>query len=567
MAYRPSGHIPSRYVRMDCQCHCGVFLSRRLLAAYGGDVISSEPPSNLVEGHLGFSAPFPPVSLDSCHTFPEPSKAGLSTVSSSSVPLPFEACVSPMNGTPAVSSSPSRPISPPDKKLPKVPIFDPTLTKAPEEARAAVPEAKVCGKVEGDQLEHASFRPEICGNRGMPIKVVWEHKEEDITDGFGLCSPTRWYPCDRGHYAKCEQRTFALQMHALGLSFLKEHVADPKDLCLSILSGKLQCSPFSGDRIQSLRLSWAEALGARRQENLQDIPAGQPFCLRALSRSAELVGDPDWRILTEGVDNFCTGVPVVGIDERIPHVPQLYAPKTKWRKLDESDQDFDRSNYRSADISSDELLDKFRAEEKLGRMFPTTLGALRQEYPPERIRVASMGAIIKPDGSVRPIHDGTHGVGVNNEIRLENQLAVPGPAEMAFAVRHSGALQEIPLAVSADVSSAHRLYKHRRSDWPLMACRASSDADTVWVNCVGTFGISISSFWWSRLFGVIGRTVARWLLQHAFFQFAYVDDVHVDFYGHRKYLNFLLWLLFHELIGTPFAYHKFKRYARRLHRL
>ena len=191
-------------------------------------------------------------------------------------------------------------------------------------------------------------------------------------------------------------------------------------------------------------------------------------------------------------------------------------------------------------------------------MFPTTLGALRQEYPPERIRVASMGAIVKPDGSVRPIHDGTHGVGVNNEIRLENQLAVPGPAEMAFAVRHSGALQEIPLAVSADVSSAHRLYKHRRSDWPLMACRASSDADTVWVNCVGTFGISIASFWWSRLFGIVGRTVARWLLQHAFFQFAYVDNVHVDFYGHRKYLNFLLWLLFHELIGTPFAYHKFK---------
>ena len=46
-----------------------------------------------------------------------------------------------MKGT-AVSSSPSRPSSPPDKELPKVPIFDPTLTEGPEEARAAVPEVR-----------------------------------------------------------------------------------------------------------------------------------------------------------------------------------------------------------------------------------------------------------------------------------------------------------------------------------------------------------------------------------------------------------------------------------------
>ena len=209
-------------------------------------------------------------------------------------------------------------------------------------------------------------------------------------------------------------------------------------------------------------------------------------------------------------------------------------------------------------MSSTQLLAKFREEEKLGRMRPTTMGALREEYPADKIRVASMGAVEKPDGSVRPIHDGTHGVLVNNGFRLLNHVAVPGPAEMAFAVRQAGAQQEIPLAVAADVSAAHRLVRIRACDHGLLACRSDNDSPTIWVNLVGTCGISSASFWWARLFGIVGRTVARCLMQHLFYQFAYVDDLHSDFYGRRKYLNFLIWLLLREMIGTPFAYHKFR---------
>ena len=120
------------------------------------------------------------------------------------------------------------------------------------------------------------------------------------------------------------------------------------------------------------------------------------------------------------------------------------------------------------------------------------MGALRAEYSKDMIRVASMGAIAKPDGSVRPLHDATHGVRVNNQIRLVNQVSVPGPAEMAFSVRQSGTMQEVPLALAAtaDVSAAHRLVLHRRKDWALMACRAEQNSDTIWINKVGTFGLS-----------------------------------------------------------------------------
>ena len=63
---------------------------------------------------------------------------------------------------------------------------------------------------------------------------------------------------------------------------------------------------------------------------------------------------------------------------------------------------------------------------------------------------------------------------------------------------------------------------------------------------------------WPRLFGIIGRAFARSLLQHPLYQFAYVDDLHVDFFGSRKFKNFPLWLLLREMVETPFAYHKFK---------
>ena len=66
---------------------------------------------------------------------------------------------------------------------------------------------------------------------------------------------------------------------------------------------------------------------------------------------------------------------------------------------------------------------------------------------------------------------------------------------------------------------------------------------------------------WDKLSVVlVGQIIrnARCLLQHMFYQFVYVDDLHTDFYGPRKYVNFLVWLLLHEMIGAPFAYHKFR---------
>ena len=174
------------------------------------------------------------------------------------------------------------------------------------------------------------------------------------------------------------------------------------------------------------------------------------------------------------------------------------------------------------------------------------------------MRVASIGAISKADGSVRPVHDATHGVHIDRGIGRLDLLAVPGPAEVAWMVRQAHDQREKPLAITGDVAAAHRLVKIRKEDWGLLACRAEDGSPTLFINKVGTFGVSSASLWWSRLFGIVGRMVGRAMLNHFLFQLAFVDDLHANFFGPRKHVNALMWLVLYLMVGTPFAWKKFK---------
>ena len=165
-------------------------------------------------------------------------------------------------------------------------------------------------------------------------------------------------------------------------------------------------------------------------------------------------------------------------------------------------------NDKSAEVMADDLEKKFKEEELLGRRIPATLGRLKTEFPERHPLVAAMGAIRKHNGDVRPLHDGTHYAQLNNQIVFQDQLQYPGPEDAAHLVRHIPEEREAALALSADISSAHRLIKIRRHDWPLLGCKARADDKTIWINCVGTVGISSASYWWSRLFSGIGRLAA-----------------------------------------------------------
>eukprot|EP00435_Cladocopium_sp_Y103_P026445 s953_g6.t1 len=346
---------------------------------------------------------------------------------------------------------------------------------------------------------------------------------------------------------------------ALLMETVERCIPDVRAAAFRLVTGKFEASPFSAEELEILRRKWAGLLPD--PADAVKIDSGQPFLLRGLAQWLSVFGDPDTSILVDAEDSFASGVPL-GVDEPLPRTPQVYPEKVKHRKLDESEYNPFASNYQSAQISSAELEAKFKEEEALCRMYPTRLAILKEEFGEDRIRIAAMAAIKKPDGTVRPLHDGTHSVRVNNHITYRDQIQCPGPAEVASVLRESVESREAPFCVSADIKAAHRLVKIRRRDWPYMCCKSNTDSSTVWVNQVGTFGISSAPYWWAKLFSLVGRFVGYLMANAWFLHLVYVDDLHGSFAGSAKFSNLwawlLAWLLAFELVGTPFAYHKFR---------
>ena len=122
---------------------------------------------------------------------------------------------------------------------------------------------------------------------------------------------------------------------------------------------------------------------------------------------------------------------------------------------------------------------------------------------------------------------------VNNGIVFTDQLQSPGPHDVTAVIREVENSKEAVFVVSADISAAHRRVKVRKADSHLLACKSSSDSPVIWVNKVGTFGLSSAPYYWTRLFGLVGRLVARVLLREWLYQVIYVDDLHLAAVGPR----------------------------------
>ena len=393
------------------------------------------------------------------------------------------------------------------------------------------------------------------GCSGLPITADWDLRRAQLVDGLGICSPNRWWPSDRFIFQEETAGILSTKLHKVVREFVLKNIPDLRKASFELAVGKTTQSPFSSAALAEVRRQWAELLP--RPGKAMCRAEGQPFWLELLSQTLCNLGDPDWRVLTEEAESFAVGVPV-GYDKPLPRVPAVFPPKEKFKKLDESEFLEDSKNYRSADSLSGKLDEKFREEEALGRMFPTTLGALQQRFPGEQILIAPMGAIEKPDGGVRPLHDATHHVQVSIAIQYQDQLEYPGPGDAAALVESSRLTQEACFGVSADIQAAHRLVKIREKDWRLLCCRAHSDSPVVWVNCVGTFGVSSASYWWTRLFALVGRTATHVLRRAATIQIVYVDDLHILVWGPDKFLWLWMLIAVYEIVGTPFGYHKFK---------
>ena len=93
------------------------------------------------------------------------------------------------------------------------------------------------------------------------------------------------------------------------------------------------------------------------------------------------------------------------------------------------------------------------------------------------------------------IHDGTHGVSVNNFIRVRDQEACPLAGDLLSALdAEFDESDEQLFGLVFDASKAHRRVPVAPANWELQACSLRPDRsppgpeDIIWLNTVGTYG-------------------------------------------------------------------------------
>ena len=383
---------------------------------------------------------------------------------------------------------------------------------------------------------------------GPPMVSELMGKRRAFVDGAGLCSPGRWPPEQRKDESLDGRLGMAKQCFEQLQQLLRDKM-DPCRLVLGLACGRHHDSPFDDNLLDDARLIIKRQVHRYgTQLDLDHVPDRQPFRLAMLEEFLRLSGDPDFRVFYTSSNSFANGVSL-GVNEKLPRTPAVFARKCKWRDYsDEQEPSEDvRCNYPAAEINSAALEQQFRQEEKLGAMVNMSMAEAKAKYG-SNLRIASLGAIKKADDSFRVTHDGTHGAGVNGRIKVRDQLVCPTAGDMRQACREL----EPTFALTTDIRRAHRLLKVKEEQWGLQACRVSSSSDDVWVNTVGTFGISSVAVHWSRLMGGLQRAVFYLLRQIAVFILTYVDD---NLWLARG--SVAVALLFLCALGLPIAWRKF----------
>ena len=418
---------------------------------------------------------------------------------------------------------------------------------------------KIIEEVTSDEEEPGLLRPRLddfSPGRGPPLRATWAGKSRELHDGAGLCSPGRWHPKDR---KPCEWQP--LLMLRIGLmAIIRKHMGDPARLCIRLACGQFDSSPFSEEALREGRALLAETVAKESSfsiEQLLEVQENQPFLLRLLGELLRLVGDPDFRIYFSSLaGNFWDGVPV-GPGAKMPRTPAVFERKVRFRQYDDSEFVADVANYQSAagPKMSEILTKQFREEEAMGLMYLTTLDEAKRDF--SDLRIAAQGAIEKSDDSWRILHDATHGVRVNLETKLKDQIRMPSAGDQRTIMKESHKFDPGPhFSLQFDVKMAHRRYLHRRKDWGLLACRSNDKAAEVWINRCGTFGFVCASYWWARLAGGIARLAIRFAFHQWVFQLLFADDNRIQACGKSKFDNLVLILFVWILVGTPLSWRK-----------
>ena len=164
-------------------------------------------------------------------------------------------------------------------------------------------------------------------------------------------------------------------------------------------------------------------------------------------------------------------------------------------------------------------------------------------------------------GKKRMIHDATHGVRVNHRIRCRDKIRAPQTREKKQLLREMMEAREVAFLVVGAIAKAHRRFKHREEEHDYLGCQVDAkeemeghpDSQTVYVNKVGTFGVSCATYWWTRI-SAAGIRATHHLLGPEFMLnlLLYADDLESLGVGLSGRKGIPLSYCFMSLLGFPF---------------
>ena len=407
---------------------------------------------------------------------------------------------------------------------------------------------------------------EVMGPRGIgPPLMTWKKGQpRELADGGGLCSPGKW-PLNRRRYENGEASSELRAVILKALDSLGDGSAQRR-LVFELAAGRFGVSPFPEEMVSGVRRDWAAMLAARghpRSPSPVDMP--QSIDMRLLEAVAAAAGDPDAGVASQAAKGVRTG-----ILSTLPRTPAIFEAKSKWPLPDESDRSWSgersRDNYISAAERPDVLRRQFDEEVEQGMMEKLSLAEARRRWG-QHLVLASLGAIVKDveKDEWRIIHDASHHVHLNHRIRIRDQARMPAWQDVSRVLEE---MQQdghgVHFVIKYDVSKAHRRVPIVEEEWGLLACRASSSGgtspaedETVYVNKVGTFGVSSAGYWWARVFALVIR-ILFWLSSAdlPLYHLVYSDDGILAAAGPRFEKVLLFALFVFQVLGVPLTWRK-----------
>ena len=158
--------------------------------------------------------------------------------------------------------------------------------------------------------------------------------------------------------------------------------------------------------------------------------------------------------------------------------------------------------------------------------------------------------------SARVLFDGTNGNFVNTSTHLRDQERAPVAADLKRLMREKAKTGEVTFGLTADVKEAHRQVPIHPDDWHLLGCQLEHGGE-VFVNTVGTFGVSSASYYWSRVSTAVGRLTQYFISQYATtWIMLFADDYHVEVGGQHFRPALLVFFLLCEVFGCPLSWNK-----------